>query len=162
MLNWTPVVIADFFLGTFFLLGGLWSLRTSENMRIKTIKYFKAVWLTFSIYFYLEALSFLFLNLFLGLVYGLIGFVATAFLIIAINYNYKDRFLSVWLLILIVFGCFATYLAFTQPDAAKIEMVDGYYQVVWTGTFDIIGQLILSLFGFVFFGWAVVTVLFSP
>ena len=80
MLNWTPVVIADFFLGTFFIVGGIWSLRTSENIKIKTIKYLKAVWLTFAVYFYLEAVSFLFLNLFLGLVYGLIGFAATSFL----------------------------------------------------------------------------------
>jgi len=162
MLNWTPVVIADFFLGTFFLVGGLWSLRTSENIKIKTIKYLKAVWLTFAIYFYLEAISFLFLDLFLGLIYALLGFVVMSFLIIAISYNYKDRFFSVWLLIIIIFGCFATYLAFTQPDAAKIEMVNGYYQVVWTGTFDLLGKLIISLFGFVLFGWAVVTLLFSP
>lgn len=120
------------------------------------------MWLTFAVYFYLEAVSFLFLNVFLGLVYGLIAFAAMSFLIIAISYNYKDRFFSVWLLIIIIFGCFATYLAFTQPDAAKIEMVNGYYQVVWTGTFDIIGQLILSLFAFVFFGWVVVTLLYSP
>ncbi len=162
MLNWTPVVIADFFLGTFFLVGGLWSLRTSENVRIKTIKYLKAVWLTFAIYFYLEAVSFLFLDLFWGRIYALIGFVATSILIIAIGYNYKDNFFSVWLFIIIIFGCIATYLAFTQPDAAKIEMVNGYYQVVWTGTFDIIGQLILSLFAFIFFGWVVVTLLYSP
>ncbi len=162
MLNWTPVVIADFFLGTFFLAGGLWSLRTSENVKIKTIKYLKAIWLTLAVYFYLEAVSFLFLDLFLGRIYALIGFAAMFFLIIAINYNYKDNFFSVWLLIVIIFGCIATYLAFTQPDAAKIEIVNGYYQVVWTGIFDILGKLIISLFAIVFFGWVVVTLLFSP
>ena len=162
MLNWTPVVIVDFFLGTFFLVGGFWSLRTSENVRIKTIKYLKAVWITFAIYFYLEAVSFLFLDLFWGRIYALIGFIALAFLFVAISYNYKDSFFSVWLLIVIIFGCIATYLAFTQPNAAIIEKVDGYYKVSWTGTFDIIGQLILSLFAFVFFGWVVVTLLYSP
>ena len=102
MLNWTPVVIADFFLGTFFLVGGFWSLRTSENVKIKTIKYLKAVWLTLAIYFYLEAVSFLFLDLFWGRVYGIIGFIALAFLFVAISYNYKDSFFSVWLLIVII------------------------------------------------------------
>ncbi len=162
MLNWTPVVIADFFLGTFFLVGGFWSLRTSENNKIKTIKYLKAVWLTLAIYFYLEAISFLFLDLIWGRVYGIIGFIALAFLFIAISYNYKDSFFSVWLLIVIIFGCIATYLAFTQPNAAIIEKVDGYYKVSWTGPFDILATNIISLFGIIYFIWVVITLLYSP
>ena len=162
MLNWTPVVIADFFLGTFFLVGGFWSLRTSENVKIKTIKYLKAVWLTLAIYFYLEAVSFLFLDLFWGRVYGIIGFIALAFLFVAISYNYKDSFFSVWLLIVIIFGCIATYLAFTQPNAAIIEKVDGYYKVSWTGPFDILATNIISLFGIMYFIWVVITLLYSP
>ena len=162
MLNWTPVVIADFFLGTFFLVGGLWSLRTSENVKIKTIKYLKAVWLTLAIYFYLEAIASLYLDLFWGRVQGIIGFIALAFLLVAISYNYKDSFISIWLLIVIIFGIIATYLAFTQPDAAIIEKVEGYYKVSWTGPFDILATASIALFAVVFFGWVVVTLLFSP
>ncbi len=162
MLNWTPVVIADFFLGSFFLLGGLWSLRTSENVKIKTIKYLKAVWITLAIYFYMEAVSFLFLDLFWGRIYGIIGFVALAFLVIAISYNYKDSSISIWLLIVVVFGIIATYLAFTQPNAAKIEMRDGYYQVVWTGTFDLLATNIVPIFAIIYFIWVVITLVFSP
>ena len=162
MLNWTPVVIADFFLGTFFLVGGLWSLRRSENDIIKTIKYLKAVWLTLAIYFYLEAISFLFLDLFWGRIYGIIGFLALAFLFVAISYNYKDSFISIWLLIVIIFGIIATYLAFTQPNAAIIEKVDGYYKISWTGPFDILATNIISLFGIIYFIWVVITLLYSP
>jgi len=162
VLNWTPVVIADFFLGTFFIVGGIWSLRTSENVKIRTIKYLKAVWITFAVYFYLQAISFLLLDLFWGRIYGIIGYVAMAFLIIAISYNYKDSLISIWLLVNIVFGFIAAYLAFTQPDAAKIEMVDGYYQVIWTGAFDLLATIIIIIFAFVYFLWIVITLLFSP
>lgn len=162
MLNWTPVVIADFFLGFFFFVGGLWSLRTSENIKINTIKYLKGVWYAYAVYFFLEALSFLLLDLFLGRVYAIVGFAAMAFLVIAISYNYKDSFVSIWLLIVIIFACIATYLAFTQPNAAKIEIKDGYYQVVWTGVFDLLATYIIVAFAICYFTWVLITLLFSP
>ena len=162
MLKWTPVVVADFFLGTFFLVGGIWSLRTSENVRIKTIKYLKAVWLTLAIFFYLEAIASLYLDLFWGRVQGIVGFIALAFLLVAISYNYKDSFISIWLVIVIIFGIITTYLAFTQLDAAIIEKVEGYYKVSWTGPFDILATASIALFAVVFFGWVAITLLYSP
>jgi hypothetical protein len=108
-----------------------------------------------------QALAFLFLNPFLGLIYGILGFVLMAFLIIAISYNYRDRFLSIWLLIDIAFGIIAAYLAFTQPDAVKIEMVDGYYRTIWTGHFEILAQLIFIGCSFLYLAWLALTLFYS-
>ena len=162
MLNWTPLVIANFIIGSLSLVLGLWSLRYSENVKNKTIKYLKATWITMGIFFYMEAVSNLFLDLFLGRIYGIIGFVVMALLIIAISYNYRDRFLSIWLLITIAFGIITVYLAFTQPNVAKIEMIDGYYRIVWTGLFEILFMSIIIVFSFSYLAWLAVTLFYSP
>jgi len=160
-MNWTPVVIVDFLLATIILVGGLWSLRYSENVKIKTIKYLRATWITLAIFYYLEAISFLFLDLFWGRIYGLLGFVLMAFFIIAINYNFKDKFLSIWLFIVIAFGCIATYLAF-QPDAVIIETRNGYYQIIRTGYFEILISMIIIVFALTSLGWIGMTAFYSP
>jgi len=162
MLNWTPLVIANFIIGSLILVLGLWSLRYSENVKNKAINYLKATWITFASIYYVQAVSILYLNLFLGLIYGLLGFVLMAFLIIAISYNYRDRFLSIWLLIDIAIGIIAVYIAITQPDAVKIEMVDGYYRTIWTGHFEILSQLIIIGFAFTYLGWLALTLFYSP
>jgi len=160
-MNWTPVVIVDFLLATIILVGGLWSLRYSENVKIKTIKYLRATWITLAIFYYLEAISFLFLDLFWGRIYGLLGFVAYGIFIIAINYNFKDKFLSIWLFIVIAFGCIATYLAF-QPDAVIIETRNGYYQIIRTGYFEILISMIIIVFALTSLGWIGMTAFYSP
>ncbi len=162
MLNWTPAVIANLILGSLVLVLGLWSLRYSENVKNKAIQYLKATWITFACIYYVQALAFLFLDPFLGLIYGILGFVLMAFLIITISYNYRDRFLSIWLLIDIVVGIIAVYVAFTQPDVIKIEMVDGYYRTVWTGYFQILAQLIIIVFSFTYLAWLALTLFYSP
>lgn len=161
MLNWTPLVIANLILGSLILVLGLWSLRYSENVKNKAINYLKATWITMAIIYYVQAVSILFLDLFLGLIYGLLGFVLMAFIIISISYNYRDRFLSIWLLIDIVFGIIAVYVAFTHPDAVKIEMVDGYYRTIWTGYFQILAQLIIIGFSFTYLAWLALTLIYS-
>ena len=162
MLNWTPIVIANFIQGSLIIVLGLWSLRYSESVKNKTIQYLKATWITLAIFYFMEALSFLYLDLFLGRIYGIIGFVLMALLIIAISYNYRDRFLSIWLLIDIAFGIIAIYLAFTQPNAAKIEIIDGYYRIVWTGFFEILATSIILVFSFSYLAWLAVTLFYSP
>ena len=162
MLNWTPLVIANIIHGSLVLVLGLWSLRYSENVKNKAINYLKATWITMAIIYYVHALSILFLDLFLGSIYGILGFVLMALLIIAISYNYRDRFLSIWLLIDILLGIIAVYVAFTQPDAVKIEMVDGYYRTIWTGNFQILSQLIIIGFSFTYLAWLGLTLFYSP
>jgi len=162
MLNWTPLVIADIILGSLILVLGLWSLRYSENVKNKAINYLKATWITMAISYFVQAVSILFLDLFLGRVYGLIGFVLMGFLMISISYNYRDRFLSIWLLIDIAFGIIAVYVAFTQPDAVKIEMVDGYYRTTMTGYFEILSQLVIIAFTLIYIAWLALTLFYSP
>ena len=162
MLNWTPLVIANLILGSLTIVLGLWSLRYSENVKNKAINYLKATWITFASLYYVQAVSILFLNLFLGLIYGLLGFVLMAFLIIAISYNYRDRFLSIWLLIDIAVGIIAIYIAFTQPDAVIIEMVDGYYRTTWTGYFQLLAQSIMISSILIYLAWLALTLFYSP
>ena len=162
MLNWTPVVIANLILGSLVLVLGLWSLRYSENVKNKAINYLRVTWITFAIIYYVQAVSILFLNLFLGLIYGILGFVLMGFLLITINYNYRDRFLSIWLLIDIFIGIITVYIAFTQPDAVKIEMVDGYYHIIMTGHFEILATSIILAFSLSYLAWLAVTLFYSP
>jgi len=162
MLNWTPLVIADIILGSLILVLGLWSLRYSENVKNKAINYLRATWITMAIRYYVQAGSILFLNLLWGMIYGLLGFVLMGFLIISISYNYRDRFLSIWLIIDIAFGIIAAYVAFIQPDAVKIEMVDGYYRTIWTGYFQIISQLVIIAFALIYIAWLGLTLFYSP
>ena len=162
MLNWTPLVIANIIHGSLILVLGLWSLRYSENVKNKAINYLKATWITMASIYYVQAVSILILDIFLGVLFGILGFVLMAFLIISISYNYRDRFLSIWLLIDIVFGIIAVYVAFTQPDAVKIEMVDGYYRTTMTGYFEIISQLVIIAFSLIYLAWLALTLFYSP
>jgi len=159
-LNWSPEVIMDLTVGTIFLIGVVIIL-TNLKKKIISLYYFVFIFFCFSLFFYLEGLSFLFLNTTLGRIYNTISFPALISLLLVINYTKKENIFSLNLIPIFCLGTLLCYLAF-DPKTATIIIEDGYPTIIWTGLFNIIGILMLVLFSLYFFYWAVKTWIHAP
>lgn len=160
-LNWTPEVIVDFINGLLFLIGGLFCFKKKILKENKTKFYLKLVWISLSLFFIFEGLSYLLLNTTLGTFYAILTVLATIFLLMAINYNYKEKFHSKSLYMVFILGGFLIFLAF-QPNAAQIVLEYGYYTIIWLGLFNVIGIIFIFIFSILFFVWVLITWLNAP
>ena len=160
-LNLTPEGIILFIAGTIGLIGTILLIKTSRTNKITSAFYIGLGWGFVSLFFYLEAISYLLLDTLLMRISSICFFPATFFLIIGINYTIKESFLSINLIPVIGLGTLFCYLAF-QPGVIEIIIEDGYPRIIWTGLFWVIGNIMIFLFSYFLFYWAVKTWINTP
>jgi len=90
-----------------------------------------------SLYFYLEAISFILLDLFIARIYSILVFPATIFLIIGIDYEAKETVNISKISLTCGLGCVGAYLAF-QPNSVQTTFESGHQTIIWLGDFRII------------------------
>ncbi|MHA1150480.1 MAG: hypothetical protein ACTSR8_19860 [Promethearchaeota archaeon] len=152
-LNWIPEVIVDLIDGIPFLVGGIMCFKKEPLNKNRTIFYLRLVWFSISAFFICEAISYLLLDNFLGRFYAILLIPAIVFLLIAINYNYKEKFYSKNLILLS--GLLIYFMV--QPNSSKIGLEDGKYRIIWYGMFGLIGNLYIYIFAAYYFIWVFIT-----
>lgn len=151
-LNWTIEVITTF--GIFFptLLFVYLSYKFPKIKNLKSIFYFRLVYLLYGIAFFLEGLSDLLLIKSLSLISAFLFFPGVLCLIIAINNIMKDHFFSYSLLFLISLAPLFFYLGFQSESIILVEG-ERFTYYTWGGLFNVIGEIYTGLGSLYLFYW---------
>ena len=160
-LNWSPEVIIDLIIATILLVIVILTYIMPKTKKITSLFYIRLTMFSFSLYFLFEAISFLFMSIFLHRIHTILIFPAAIFMLIGINYTMKESFMSITLIPTFSLGIFLFYLAF-QPDAIKPAIEHGYPTIVWTGLLAIIAILIELILLIAGFYWGLKTWINAP
>ncbi|MHA1987422.1 MAG: hypothetical protein ACW98D_12350 [Promethearchaeota archaeon] len=161
VLNWTLAVVADMIMA---LLIFILAILTKVGPRIKKNRslFFIRLWLiSYSIHFFLYALSNLYLEIFIDQLSLIVMFPTTIFLIIGINYITKEMVFSYTLLLAFGIGVLLLYLV-AQPGMIQIQIQSGELAIIETGLLEINYDLLLAITGLTLLYWGVRTRINSP
>ena len=149
-LNWSPEVIIDLIIATILLVIVILTYIMPKTKKITSLFYIRLAMFSMSLYFLFEAISFLFMSIFLHRIHTILIFPTTIFIVIGINYTMKESFMSITFIAAFGLGILICYLAF-QPDTIKTAFENGYPTIIWIGLIAIIAiliELILLIAGF--------------
>jgi len=132
VLNWSPEVIVDFIVGTMLFIGAFITFIAPKAKKLKSLFWIGNASLFTSLFLYLEAISVLFMNLYLNFLHTLSLFFILIFFMIGINYIKKESFASIDLFIVFGIGIFYCILGF-QPEMYAFVIEGGYPTIAWTG-----------------------------
>jgi hypothetical protein len=161
VLNWNVEVIVDFLIAAVGLCFTIVSYYSPKAKKIKSLTFIKlgifCIWLLLL----LDGLAFLFLNITIGLINGLILIPAALFTIIGVNYTLKESYYSTGLILTSGLAAIFIFTAF-QPDAAAIVEESGYFRIKWLGLFGILGITFSGIIMCYLFYWGIRTWLNAP
>ncbi len=132
-----PEIIVDIITGTILLISATIACIKSRKMRVKPLLYFGLFFIFMSLFFYLEAISFILIDVLLARIYSILVFPATIFLIIGIDYESKETVNITKISLTCGLGFIGVYLAF-QPNSVQTTIEGGYQTIIWTGDYRII------------------------
>ena len=158
-LNWILEVWIDLILAISFLFGSI--ITAFRAKKAKPLLFFSFTWLFFSLFFLLEAISYLLLSIELARIYSILFFPATVFLVISIDYSKKESIGIFKMSFTCALGCLEIYLAF-QPNAIIKTVIDGESIIVWNGEFLIVTSLMILIFVIFLLDWVGRTFINAP
>lgn len=160
-LNINPEIVIDIITGTIFLISATISCIKSRRMRVKPLLFFGLFLIFMSLYFFLEALSFILMDLLAVRIYSVLIFPATIFLIIGIDYESKETVNISKISLTCGLGFIGIYLAF-QPNSVQATIEGGYQTIIWRGDFAIIAILMVLVPLILAFQWGLTIWMHSP
>ena len=155
-LNWTPDVIIDLIIGSIFIIGSARLMITAQSKKVKSLKYFYVSWIFASLFFFLEAISFLYLNTTLAKVATIMNILTVFFLVLGIDYTLHEKVRAVRMSVVCFMGGLEIILAF-DPNSIVISSNFGFPTLIWTGMLDIISTSVMSLYIIYLLYWAFIT-----
>ena len=161
ILNWNIEVIVNFLVAAVGLIFTITTYYSPQVKKIKSLFYIRLGFTGFWVFMLLDGLAFLFLSEFLGLINGIILFLATIFIIIGVNYTIKESFYSIGLIIAIGLSILLFYVG-TQPGAVDIELQSGYLRVRWVGFFSTLAMTLTGVALYYLFYWGIKTYKHAP
>lgn len=160
-LNWTPEVIEDFIAAFLLLICALVSFVYPRKKKIKSLLFISSAVLFSFLFYLIEALSILYLDLILTRIFSLLFIPIVISFVIGINYTMKESIYSIGLIIVIIISSISVYAAFL-PNSAIIIRQSGFLTTSAGGMFLItVDLLIFSSFFFLFY-WGVKTWVNAP
>jgi len=161
ILNWNIEVIVNFLVAAVGLIFTITTYYSPQVKKIKSLFYIRLGFTGFWVFMLLDGLAILFLSEFLGLINGIILFLATIFIIIGVNYTIKESFYSIGLIIAIGLSILLFYVG-TQPGAVDIELQSGYLRVRWVGLFGTLAMTLTGVALYYLFYWGIKTYKHAP
>ncbi len=161
ILNWNIEVIVNFLVAAVGLIFTITTYYSPQVKKIKSLFYIRLGFTGFWVFMLLDGLAFLFLSEFLGLINGIILFLATIFIIIGVNYTIKESFYSIGLIIAIGLSILLFYVG-TQPGAVDIELQSGYLRVRWVGLFSTLAMTLTGVALYYLLYWGIKTYKHAP
>ena len=161
ILNWNIEVIVNFLVAAVGLIFTITTYYSPQVKKIKSLFYIRLGFTGFWVFMLLDGLAILFLSEFLGLINGIILFLATIFIIIGVNYTIKESFYSIGLIIAIGLSILLFYVG-TQPGAVDIELQSGYLRVRWVGFFSTLAMILTGVALYYLFYWGIKTYKHAP
>lgn len=161
ILNWNIEVIVNFLVAAVGLIFTITTYYSPQVKKIKSLFYIRLGFTGFWVFMLLDGIAILFLSEFLGLINGIILFLATIFIIIGVNYTIKESFYSIGLIIAIGLSILLFYVG-TQPGAVDIELQSGYLRVRWVGLFNTLAMTLTGVALYYLFYWGIKTYKHAP
>jgi hypothetical protein len=161
VLNWNIEVILDFIFSFTILITALISFIAPKTKKITSLFYFRLTFLTFGLFFIFDGLSILLISPFFSRASGVILLPLTIFVIISINFTFKENFYSIGLIIFCGLGVLLVYIGL-QPDSVGVSTYLGFPRIDWRGLFNIMGVLFSGVVSFYLLYWGTNTYLKAP
>lgn len=161
VLNWTIEVASTFITGTILLFTAMYTFRSKQFNKLRAVFFLRLTWNFLALFFYLEGLSYLFLEKSINILHALTFVFPCLFLILCINYIKKETIYSKGLLIafgVIVLYC---YLVF-QPGSIVIVLENNILTISWRGAFEIVAVILLLILPIYTIYWGYLTWKNSP
>jgi len=155
-LNWTPEAIIDLIIGSIFIIGSARLMITAQSKKVKSLKYFYVSWIFASLFFFLEAISFLYLNTTLAKVATIMNILTVFFLVLGIDYTLHEKVRAIRMSVVCFIGGVEIVLAFDQNSIVESTKF-GVPTLIWTGLFDIASTSVMSLYIIFLLYWAFIT-----
>jgi hypothetical protein len=160
-LNINPEIIIDIITGTIILISASISYIKSRKMKVKPLLFFGIFLILMAIYFYLEAISFILMDLLIARIYSVLVFPASIFLIIGIDYERKETINITNLSLTCGLGSVGVYLAF-QQNSVQVAIENNYQTIIWVGDFRIVATLMILVPLILAFQWGLNIWINSP
>ena len=161
VLNWTPEVIVEIFTSTTIFVAVLLTYFEPRTKKIRSLFFIRMGMISMVLFFVMDLLGILFLNVVLARLYAVMIFPTAIFFIIGINFMIKESFNSIVLVIAFGAGVLLCYLAL-QPDAVGFVSAGGDLSVGPVGMFEVLEDFLSFFLILPVFYWGVKTWLNAP
>ncbi len=161
VLNWNIEVILDFIFAFILLITTIISYTSPKTKKITSLFYLRLAFFFLSLFMFFDGLAILFISTLVSRISGIILFPLVIFVVIGVNYTFRENFYSIGLIIICSLGVLLVYCGL-QPGAVGISSDIGFPRVDWRGLFNVLGMLFSALASFYLFYWGTKTFLNAP
>ena len=156
-LNWNLEGIIDIITGCILLFGALVFIINSKKKNVRPLLYFGVSWLCYSLFFILEAFSYLLLNIEIAKIQTILTVPSAILMVVYIDYTRKESLDVIKMSIVTGFGFIESFLIFTE-DSINIQKIDGEYYTIWTGNIFLFSSFMQFLFIALLVYWMILTI----
>jgi hypothetical protein len=155
-LNLNPIVPFDMTLGTLVLISLIIIITAPKTKKIYHLLFIKLGILGISLFYFIEAFSYLFLSEILAIISGILLFPTTVLILIGVNYIMREEVNTFSLVSIFCLGVILCVVAFF-PDAVIIEIEDRFTMIQLGGWFKVIAELFHIIFIGIVGYWGIIT-----
>jgi len=160
-LNWNIEVILDFIFSITLLITTIISYTSPKTKKITSLFYIRLGFFFLSLFMFFDGIAILFVNELFSRISGVLLFPLVVFMIIGINYTFRENFYSIGLILVCSLGTMLVYFGF-QPGAVGISEDIGFPRIEWRGLFNVIGILFTAIASFYLLYWGTKTFFNAP
>ncbi len=161
VLNWNIEVILDFIFSTALIITTIISYTSPKTKKITSLFFLRLGFFFLSLFMFFDGVAILFVNELFSRISGTLLFPLVIFVIIGVNYTFRENFYSVGLIIVCSLGLLLVYFGF-QPGAVGTSTDIGYPRIYWRGLFNIMGILFTAIASFYLLYWGTKTFFNAP
>ena len=153
-LNWTIEVVVGFFVSSVIITVAILSYLKLKHIKVKSLFYIRLSFLLSGLYFLLEAIADLFLNIFLARLYHFIYPLIVISFLIGVTYSKKESVYSISLILIFILLPIL-YITTFLPDVLEIIHVSefDYLKIIEKGMLDLLIILFYILTGVLSYYW---------
>jgi len=160
-LNLNPIVSINLTVGTLVLISLIITIVAPKTKKIFHLIFIKLGILGIAMFYFLGAISFLFLSEILIIISGILLFPITIFFLIGINYITREKVNTFSLVSTCCLGVILCVFAFF-PEAVVIGYEDRFLMIQWGGWFKVIAEIFHILFIGIVGYWGIITWVNAP
>lgn len=161
VLNWNLEGVLDIITGIVLIYGASIFLKNYRIKKVKPLLYFGLSWISFSLFFILEAISYLLISIEIAQLQALFLLPSVLLLVVYIDYTQHEKIGALKMSITCSLGFLQMYLTFI-PGSIQISTIDGQTYTIWEGLYFYVSYLMMSLYSIFLFLWIFKTYLNSP
>ena len=161
VLNWNIEVILDFIFSIALIITTIISYTSPKTKKITSLFFLRLGFFFLSLFMFFDGVAILFVNVLYSRLSGILLFPLVIFVIIGVNYTFRENFYSVGLVIVCSLGFLLVYFGF-QPGAVGISSDIGYPRVDWRGLFNVMAIILTAIASFYLLYWGTKTFINAP